>query len=556
MIELALFSSTWQLNLRPRLKFAARFGGSVALCCVYLASTQIAKAAANTENFQPFVQTIDRIIVINGDVFDLNNPKENKSLYRFANKIHINTREEVIKQFLLFETGDTLSMQKLAESERILRGQPFIYDANIRTINVRPDKVDILVKTQDNWSRSPGLNLRREGGSNSKSISFVEGNFLGYGKRLSLQRSSDAERSSSSFQYSDPNLIGSRHILNVIFSQNSDGLEAALEFKKPFFSLAAQKAYGVDLKITELNEELIDDNGNKYLVTHNQEQYESFVGFSYNLTKIRGIRLSFGYTLNRDVLYRPGQLSSRSESNDSYVWAGSEYLEDRYIKMQRIQLLNQTEDINLGHYASTRVGWSHENLGSDFTGVIFKGKYNYNAIIGPGELFSQDISFDTKLHNNRVAESKYSTEVRYYKQIRDNISNYFKIHLDLGRELSAENEFFLGGDSGVRGYPLKLQSGDKRVLCNVEQRYYTDWHVFQLFYMAALVFADVGRAWSIGDPHNGTQGILKDMGFGLRAASSRSSNNNIIQLDVAFPMDRDTDQIDKYQIVIKANASF
>jgi len=516
-----------------------------------------AAMAADDQNVpQPFEQKIDRIIVINGDVFDLNNPKENKSLYRLANQIHINTREEVIKEFLLFAPGDALSMQKLAESERILRSQPFIYDVSITTINVRPDKVDILVKTQDNWTLAPGINLSREGGSNSKSVSFVESNLLGYGKKLSAQRSSDAERFSSSIEYLDPNLAGTRHILDVQYANNSDGLEAALKFQKPFYSLAAQYAYGVDLSTKESDEELIDDNNNKYLVTHSQENYESYFGFSYNLSKIRSIRLTFGYTLNRDVIYEPDNLSSRIETNDSYIWAGSEYLEDRYIKMQRVQSLNQTEDINLGHSASTRVGWSHENLGSDFTGVIFQGKYNYNAIIGAGELFSQDITFDTKIHDNRIAESIYATEIRYYRQISDNVTDFAKLHFDVGRELSAEKEFFLGGDTGLRGYPLKLQSGDKRLLLNLEQRYYTDWHVLQLFYIAALVFADVGRAWTQGDTYSGNQGILKDVGFGLRAASSRSSNQNVVQLDVAFPLDRDSDEIDKYQVVVKANSSF
>ena len=515
-----------------------------------------AHAAQAEPQFKPFVQTIDRIIVINGDVFDLNNPKENKSLYRFANRIHINTREEVIKEFLLFQPGDTLSMQKLAESERILREQTFIHDASVTPINVRPDKVDILVKTRDNWSLSPGINLSREGGSNSKSVSFVEGNLLGYGKKLSMKRASDAERSSSAFEYSDPNILGTRHTLNSLYSYNSDGVDATLSFQKPFFSLAAQRAYGIDLHATELNEELIDDNNDKYLVRHNKEEYKSFVGFSYNLTKIRSIRLTFGYTLNRDVVFPASGNIALTESTDSYVWAGSEYLEDRYIKMQRIRMLNQTEDINLGHYASTRVGWSHENLGSDFNGVIFQGKYNYNAIIGAGELFSQDISLDTKIHNNRIAETVYSTEIRYYHLVSDDISNFYKLHLDLGRELTEASEFFLGGDSGVRGYPLKLQSGDKRLVCNFERRYYTDLHILQLFYVAGLIFADVGRAWSVGDPNSGDQGILSDVGFGLRAASSRSSTNNVIHLDVAFPMNRKESNLNEYQVVIKASGDF
>jgi hemolysin activation/secretion protein len=139
--------------------------------------------------------------------------------------------------------------------------------------------------------------------------------------------------------------------------------------------------------------------------------------------------------------------------------------------------------------------------------------------------------------------------------VYDDINNFLRFHLDLGRELSPGEEFFLGGESGIRGYPTKLQSGDKRILLNLEQRYYTNWHVFQLYYLAALIFTDVGRAWTTGDPSSGTQGVLKDIGFGLRAGSSRSSTDNVIQLDVAFPLDRN-DQMDSYQVVVKASGNF
>src|SRR5512143_388219 len=50
--------------------------------------------------------TIRAIKIIVDNVFDPEgNPQENKALYRFANRVHVRSRPEVINSALLFKTG-------------------------------------------------------------------------------------------------------------------------------------------------------------------------------------------------------------------------------------------------------------------------------------------------------------------------------------------------------------------------------------------------------------------------------------------------------------------
>jgi hypothetical protein len=53
----------------------------------------------------------------------------------------------------------------------------------------------------------------------------------------------------------------------------------------------------------------------------------------------------------------------------------------------------------------------------------------------------------------------------------------------------------LGGDNGLRGYPLRYQGGTRRALLTVEQRFYTDLYLWRLFRVGGATFIDVGRAW-------------------------------------------------------------
>ena len=52
--------------------------------------------------------TIGRIVIRNGDIFDTDDPEEDNWLFRTANRLHINTRENIVRQALLFASGEPL----------------------------------------------------------------------------------------------------------------------------------------------------------------------------------------------------------------------------------------------------------------------------------------------------------------------------------------------------------------------------------------------------------------------------------------------------------------
>ena len=64
---------------------------------------------------------IGRIDIDIGNIFDENDPRENRGLYRLADRLHIRTKPATIRAQLLFKSGDRYSAQKLAETERNLR---------------------------------------------------------------------------------------------------------------------------------------------------------------------------------------------------------------------------------------------------------------------------------------------------------------------------------------------------------------------------------------------------------------------------------------------------
>jgi hemolysin activation/secretion protein len=113
----------------------------------------------------------------------------------------------------------------------------------------------------------------------------------------------------------------------------------------------------------------------------------------------------------------------------------------------------------------------------------------------------------------------------------------------------------LGGDTGLRGYPLRYQGGQGRWLMTLEQRAFTDWYPFRLVHVGAAAFLDVGGTWGRDPYASKTQGVLGDVGVGLRLGNSRSALGNVLHIDLAFPVNGDK-SIKNMQVIVETKRSF
>jgi hemolysin activation/secretion protein len=122
-------------------------------------------------------------------------------------------------------------------------------------------------------------------------------------------------------------------------------------------------------------------------------------------------------------------------------------------------------------------------------------------------------------------------------------------------DLDPESQLLLGGDTGLRGYPIRYQTGESRTILNVEQRFFTDFYPWRLFRVGYAVFADVGRIGGRDPRATPRLGTLYDVGAGLRLSSPRSSGRNVVHIDLAFPLNGDS-TIDSVQFVVETKGSF
>ena len=118
-----------------------------------------------------------------------------------------------------------------------------------------------------------------------------------------------------------------------------------------------------------------------------------------------------------------------------------------------------------------------------------------------------------------------------------------------------DHQLLLGGDNGLRGYPLRYQSGKASVLFTAEERLFTKWFPFRLYQIGAAVFADAGRTWGDDVAGQAPLGWLADAGVGLRIGNSRSGLGNALHVNLAVPLNRQPG-IDSVQLLIETRGSF
>ena len=507
--------------------------------------------------------TIGEVRIHNRPIFDTDKPGQDNALYRLLNWLNVPTWDSALASQLVFNEGDYFRSGELAESERILRSRPYLTAAWISPVRVCGDEVDVSVLARDTWTLFPSLGVSRSGGENKATVGISDPNFLGSGKSVSFSRTRDADRTTTSFSAHDPNLLGSRWEASLGYEDRSDGRGRNLSIERPFYSEDALWSLGVQ-GAEDRREEALFFGGEK--VSH-FERDSSSASISYGTALSRsGVarpRLLAGYRYE-EQRFSPveGRVAPAPFPADrilSYPWIGFQWRENRFHEMVNLTQLQRVEDVRDGIDFRTEVGYSSEDLGA--TGNRLVVRYHFSdSIVATRRNFADyrvSQSGHYRFDEDRVENLTATLKGRYFYGGVERWNGWYSmLEFTAARNLTADQQLTLGGHSGLRGYPRHYQQGNRRFLGTLERRYFPDWHPFSLFRLGGVAFLDVGRAWFDDGRRNGPDdGVLTDLGVGLRLASSRIEVDRMLHLDFAVPLDGD-DRIDGFQVLLRGRAQF
>jgi hypothetical protein len=198
-------------------------------------------------------------------------------------------------------------------------------------------------------------------------------------------------------------------------------------------------------------------------------------GWSRGFVDGRVTRWLVGVTSTEEVFYptidTPQPLLLPEDRKLVYPWVGWQLLADDYREMSELNDIGRTEDISLGTSVFMSVGFADTHYGSDRDATLLRATFQKGwEPGGRGGLLTLSAGGSTRDEDEGWQNSIIEAAAHYY--VRNSESRVFAATLAFTAtsNLDGESQVLLGGDNGLRGYPLRYQAGEHRSLLSVEER--------------------------------------------------------------------------------------
>ena len=487
-----------------------------------------------------------RIGVIRIESNDVFTPDEAAKgwFYRLANRIHIETKDGFLRKELLFREGDVLDIAKLAETERNLRALPFIKSASVVASAPRDGLSDVLVVTQDAWTTQPGGSLGSKGGKTTYSLEFQETDLLGWGKSISLAYDQGSDRTTRSILFQDPYLFAPFFAGKLLYADNSDGRQRALEVSRPFYSFLTPWSADLSLQHVSEQEKLYEDEEEFSTYRHEHRDRLYSYGHAIDARESEAQRWTAGVDfVDDDFTAIDGHPAPVVPDRRSfrYIFATYEAVGNSFDTLNYINRDSRYEDFNLAPRLFIKAAYSPEWLGAPKNSSYFETDASGGISFGDDSFAQAEVDAQSRFESGprNTIVSAFAGYARRFSDAVPLQTFVARAQYDQAWMLDKDVQFAADALTGLRGYRLHAWTGDKRFIVNVEQRFFSEREILQLVSPGAVVFFDSGAAVPEGASLWSRDQFHSDVGVGLRFAIARAGGNNILRVDLAYPFDRD-----------------
>ena len=499
--------------------------------------------------------SIGKIEVEVGDVFDLTKADEDTRIGRTANRLHITTREAVIRRVLLFAEGDRVRERRIYETERLLRALPFVKTARIDPV-IQPDGTVVArVRVRDAWTTQVNAGYSQVGGQKTMNMGVDEKNFMGMGKDVAFDLSKDPVRSTWGLAYGDPQLFGSRWTLNMHTQYLTDGFIRSIQLLRPFFALDTSWSAGAAMS---------ESHNTLYF-------YDQGVAILQAPFIQNAVSLTWGKLLHEsgDRVWRGGLLLQRQDTAYGALtqtaptgFLQAPTLTDRRLRgpaltlatqkdafedFENLQGMDNPEDYNLAWNGDIALGTYSRSWGSTMAAPFFLIEATKGWSSSSDNLTLLAASWAGRKPATGLENSLASISLVKYHKLAENQILAGLVAVDRAQRPDPENWYYMGGDQGMRGFPNELHPGDARWLTSFEYRYLTEQRWWGLVRLGYDAFVDLGSVHRVDG--QGWTRVYSDVGFGLRLGNLKSSIGRVILLSVAVPLNREPYQ-DRWQFTV------
>jgi hypothetical protein len=522
---------------------------------------------------RPEGKVIGRVHVINQDVFS-----RQDWYFHLLNVLHRTTRPEILGRELLLAPGQRWDETLADESVRNLQATPPLFFANgerfgapqvssivalVPVASPVPGTVDVLVVTRDVWSLRFNTNFEfQRNRLTLLETSLSENNLFGWRKQLAARFEMDLGRFGVGPTYFDPNVAGTRLTLLAVatawYTRGGHGYEGNNELfslRYPLYSLASRWGGGVDVihrneVVRRFCDNLLcpaDVAGTSVPLVYRRRDLTADAGAVRSFGQMIVQRVTLGYRFDRrQSLVPPDFPIDPANPNlaDEFLATWAPLPETRSEPYMRYQLFTARygvfrdldtfdlrENRRLGPLLTVEVAAGLRALGADFVAYPIGATVGWSVAPGGSAFGLAQVTASARARSGSLIDQRLSAVLYFASPPIAGVARVVAAaSTDAVRADTYRTRFFLGGDTGLRGYQIGEFQGTVAASARAEIRTAPLAVYSQRF--GAVLFYDVGHAAGSYDalvPHH-------DFGIGFRWLIPQL-NASVVRIDWAIATD-------------------
>ena len=507
----------------------------------------------------PEGKTVRAICVVNLPVFGAD-----AGPLQMLDVFHVTTKPGAVAREVLLESGAQWSWARAAETERNLRNPIFTQLAVVVPLATGvANTVDVGVITRDVWSLRTNSSFELQNDVLTElALSLTENNLLGRRKQLALAFAMD--RGSLTFApiYFDERIAGSRWQLAAqagpILTRASGRLEGSrsrLSLAYPLYALA--RRWGASFSFSHFDgvqRVFVQDGLRTYDAPQTAEndavpwrylltdigarasgvfqtgaalKHRVRVGYAVDLVRPRippGARLTpeVAKAFRRDVLPR-SELASGP-------FVRYRLFEPRFIKYRDLDSFDLPEDRRLGPELNVELRWAHAILGAqrNFARLSLDAGWTFDVL--QDGFVAVDAGAGLRVGARGAVDRRYSASVKIAAPILWHaVRGVADARIEVLQERRDNRFLVLGGESGLRGFPVGAFWGSALVATHLELRSTP----------IRMGFVEAGAVgfWELGHVASRLANVRlqQDVGVGVRLVIPQAQPS-VIRIDWAVPL--------------------
>ncbi|HUR92143.1 MAG TPA: hypothetical protein VMY38_05660 [Gemmatimonadaceae bacterium] len=471
-----------------------------------------------------------------------------------ARKMHSTTKPEVVRRYLALRLGDRCEELRRAESERILRAQPFISEATVIPLSDGEGGVILSVTTVDEISLIVG-------GSVSASSPFVRSvklgnkNFFGSGLHASLRWEDGRDfRDSYTARVTDYQFMGRPYQLTVEGGRLQLGKEWLVDASHPFLTDLQRIAWRVAGGEQDRYARFRRPGADPAYISVDREYAEA--GGVVRIGPIGRFLLTGGSVTRERIM--PGEAPVRIIGGDlapdtSTALIGR-YAEQRQARLNALfgarivnfmevvgfDALDAKQDVRKGLQFGVMVGRGIKLLDTKSDEDFFASVSAYAGMGSPSAFSAMELNVEGRRKGSEDNWNSVLSSGRFAMYMRPFTRHIATTSLEWSggwRSRVPYQVTFASRDGGLRGFRNSQVGGARRLVLRAEDKYV--WGRFRKYATVGVAaFADAGKIWAGDSPFGVETPIRYSAGVGLLVAVPPRSRR-LARLDLAYPINPD-----------------